>query len=77
MFPHTSKSRFSSFSEESEPIFGKEKRVSTFSNWSKLLIFSLFLAIFDVFSTEQRDALNMCRSWEHINWLDGVYRVIA
>lgn len=42
MFPYTSKSRFSTFSEESESILGKEKRVSIFLSRSKLSIFSLF-----------------------------------
>lgn len=41
MFPHTSKSHFSSFFVESGPIFDKEKRVLTFLNRSKPLIFRI------------------------------------
>ena len=51
MFPHTSKSRFSSFSEESEPILGKEKRVLTFLSRSKLSILLLSQEFFLVSAT--------------------------
>ena len=46
MFPHTSKSRFSSFSEESEPIFGKEKKILNLFGLVKTLDFQLFFTSF-------------------------------
>ena len=39
MFPHTSKSCFSSFSEQSEPIFSKEKKSLNFFESVKTLDF--------------------------------------
>lgn len=42
MFPHASKRPFSGFSAEIGRISSKEKSASTFPNWSKLSIFSLF-----------------------------------
>ena len=78
-FPHTNKSRFSSFLEESEPIFDKEKRVSTFLNRSKPFIFGLFQPFLRLSNTTVStcigDMRGTClplqgRSWKgHVYWM--------
>ena len=45
-FPHTSKSRFSLFLEESEPIFDKEKKSLNLFESVKTLYFWPFSAVF-------------------------------
>ena len=59
MFPHTSKRPFSGFSAEIGWISSKEKSASTFPNWSKPSIFSLFQPFLRLSNT----TVSTCVDW--------------